>query len=408
MMKRYLIPLCTIGCLCQFTVRSTSAIPLFARKYSVTCFTCHVSPPLLNDFGRRFQANGYNLPGSGSDMQAQHDQPAIPIALLSQPMVMHTIAINHLNTTTKTVTSFSGLELGLFSSASLGPHFSFFFEAPILLENGETSIELLTAQVLYTDVLNNSLGNLNLRFGKMRSFVPFIANTLFSNSDPLIYSYSPADGGRKVTNSLNVFEPAFGVSAFGILPQLADGLRWEVGLSGGTSNNIDFTSGNAGFFALNQTLYVQNAPLRLGAFFYYGKQQMFLPKDSDRWFNNTSRLGIDLELHDPWTKRFNLYGQLLLAKDNFIDDHGNKRNMKGGFIGLNIILMAEKLYAFGRYDYLHVTETETTQNQIDIGLRWNLLPNVILTTGLASLSEKTPDQIDRTTLSLLAGILFGF
>jgi hypothetical protein len=387
---------------------SATAIPLFAKKYSVTCFTCHVSPPLLNDFGRRFQANGYNLPGSGSDRQAQHDQQSFPIALLSQPMVAHTILTNN-NTGSKIMaTTFEGLELALFSAASLGPHFSYFAETPIVLENGETAIELADAHLLYTDVLNNGLGNLNFRLGKMRAFIPFIPNTLLSNSDPLIYGYSITNKIRFPENDLNVFEPAFGVSAFGILPQVADGLRWEVGLSGGASNNVDFATSNAGFISANQTIYIDNAPLRFGAFYYRGAQRMRAVFDSDTWYNGVSRIGVDLELYDPWTKRFDLYGQLLIATDNSIDDHGNKKNMRGGFVGINMILMAETLYVFGRYDYLKISETDALRTQIDIGLRLNMLPNVILTTGVTNYLEKTPQGVDNTITSIKAGVLFGF
>ncbi|MDH5499447.1 MAG: hypothetical protein OEY12_18650, partial [Nitrospira sp.] len=40
------------------------AIPAFARKYNVNCTTCHTAPPILNQFGRRFLENGYQLPGT--------------------------------------------------------------------------------------------------------------------------------------------------------------------------------------------------------------------------------------------------------------------------------------------------------------------------------------------------------
>jgi hypothetical protein len=40
------------------------AIPAFARKYNMTCTTCHTAPPRLNTFGERFLENGYQLPGT--------------------------------------------------------------------------------------------------------------------------------------------------------------------------------------------------------------------------------------------------------------------------------------------------------------------------------------------------------
>ena len=38
------------------------AVPYFARKYDVSCSRCHLLPPMLNEFGQRFVANGYKLP----------------------------------------------------------------------------------------------------------------------------------------------------------------------------------------------------------------------------------------------------------------------------------------------------------------------------------------------------------
>ena len=69
-------------------VRDAKAVPVFARKYHTTCFTCHTTPPLLNDFGLRFQANGYELPGT-IETYAQADQPSFLMGMVAQPMVNH-------------------------------------------------------------------------------------------------------------------------------------------------------------------------------------------------------------------------------------------------------------------------------------------------------------------------------
>src|SRR6202045_4459810 len=42
-------------------VSPASAIPAFARKYSLRCTACHESWPVLNDFGRNFRDNGYQI-----------------------------------------------------------------------------------------------------------------------------------------------------------------------------------------------------------------------------------------------------------------------------------------------------------------------------------------------------------
>ena len=43
-------------------VQTTQAVPYFARKYSMSCVTCHVQVPKLNEYGEAFIARNYRLP----------------------------------------------------------------------------------------------------------------------------------------------------------------------------------------------------------------------------------------------------------------------------------------------------------------------------------------------------------
>ena len=64
------------------------AIPLFARKYKTTCYTCHVSVPMLNEFGKRFQANGYRIANS-EPKTPTWDQLPIVLAFAVTPEVIY-------------------------------------------------------------------------------------------------------------------------------------------------------------------------------------------------------------------------------------------------------------------------------------------------------------------------------
>ncbi len=48
-----------LGLLCS---RPSQAIPAFARKYGVKCYTCHLIPPVLNKTGYMFKRLGYRMP----------------------------------------------------------------------------------------------------------------------------------------------------------------------------------------------------------------------------------------------------------------------------------------------------------------------------------------------------------
>src|SRR6267143_36565 len=41
---------------------STQAVPMFARKYGVSCSTCHTTAPRLNETGYKFRAAGFRMP----------------------------------------------------------------------------------------------------------------------------------------------------------------------------------------------------------------------------------------------------------------------------------------------------------------------------------------------------------
>jgi hypothetical protein len=48
------IPLCFCG--------TSQAIPAFARMYGISCSTCHINFPKLNDFGKAFKDAGFKFP----------------------------------------------------------------------------------------------------------------------------------------------------------------------------------------------------------------------------------------------------------------------------------------------------------------------------------------------------------
>ncbi len=48
--------LCPVG---PSGIKEANAVPPFARKYGITCQTCHTAFPALNDYGREFKKNGY-------------------------------------------------------------------------------------------------------------------------------------------------------------------------------------------------------------------------------------------------------------------------------------------------------------------------------------------------------------
>ena len=60
------------------------AVPAFARKTGLRCTSCHESWPVLNDFGRAFRDNGYQL-RLGKDDPTTTPPGYWPVAIRTTP-----------------------------------------------------------------------------------------------------------------------------------------------------------------------------------------------------------------------------------------------------------------------------------------------------------------------------------
>lgn len=127
----------------------SEAIPAFARKYNVKCYTCHLIPPVLNKTGYIFKRLGYRMPPD--NMEA--GKPAPLIKELDKDIEFH--ITNYLalvnqasftvekskDDTSRSKSSFNLDKVGLFTAGSLPDNsFSYFVEFN-LSEGGETGLE---------------------------------------------------------------------------------------------------------------------------------------------------------------------------------------------------------------------------------------------------------------------------
>ena len=269
----------------------------------------------------------------------------------------------------KTESTFEPGGADVLSGGVLGKHLSYF--AAMVIGEGGASVEV--AHVILNNLIKNS--NLNLRMGIFRLDLPFPVNLALTGGEDipyLVYEYaSEADEGE-----FSLAEPQVGISAYGFLPQVLDGLRYEVALVNGTNVEADVNNRPDIYLRLNQSVWINNAPFRAGILYYLGKQGV----DS---VNNFNRFGFDFELYDPWTKKVNLFFQYMTAQDKL---PGETIKMNGGFVGANLFLIPEKLYAQVRYDFLKAGEKNETQ--IDIGLKYHFMPNLYLTIDYMRKMEK--------------------
>ncbi len=169
--------------------RRAEAFPAFARKYGLRCTACHEAWPVLNDFGRAFRDNGYQL-RLGKDNPVTTAPAYIPVSIRLTPHYEYnTTSRQATDQGTKTFASGSAANVGidLLTGGTLGNHLSF-----LVVPTGFTAadgVSLESAWVRFDNIRDSSW--LNLKLGRHEVDLPRSAHRPWSlSSTPyLIYSY---------------------------------------------------------------------------------------------------------------------------------------------------------------------------------------------------------------------------
>ena len=105
----------------------SGAVPVFARKYGLNCTNCHSAFPRLNDWGQRFRANGYQLPGRENEEKTVLEGPA-PVALRTN--FGFTRESFDAASDTLDQSGFSLVGLDILSAGVIAPHIGYLFVFP--------------------------------------------------------------------------------------------------------------------------------------------------------------------------------------------------------------------------------------------------------------------------------------
>jgi hypothetical protein len=182
MRKIYLLGLIVI-----FSIQGM-AIPAFARKYKVSCTTCHAPFPRLKAYGAEFAGNGfrmkdgekerYYVTGGDDDLHLNKD---FPIAVRTDLFVTH-------DNQTKPYNDFAfpwGLKI--LSGGSIYKNIGYYFYFYIS-ERGEVS-GIEDAYIHFNNILNT---NFDLMVGQFQISDPLLKRELrLTFEDYLIYTYHP-------------------------------------------------------------------------------------------------------------------------------------------------------------------------------------------------------------------------
>jgi hypothetical protein len=180
-------------------VSPASAIPAFARKYSLRCTACHEAWPVLNDFGRNFRDNGYQL-RLGKDDTVTADPGYWPLAVHVVPAYDYTKVTNQQTDQGVKAISSGGIQdagIDLLMAGVLTPNISFLVVPTGFASDGNAHLESYWAY--FSRLIKNS-DWFNVRIGQFEVDLPASAHRpLALTDDYLLFSYHPSvPGGNNI------------------------------------------------------------------------------------------------------------------------------------------------------------------------------------------------------------------
>lgn len=209
------LQLAVFGIVMFVFVSPASAIPAFARKYSLRCTSCHEAWPVLNDFGRSFRDNGYQL-RLGRDDTVTADPGYWPVAVHIVPTYQYTKVTNQsTDQGVKDIGSGAVADAGmdLLMAGVLTKDISFLVVPTGFASDGNVHLESYWAY--FSRVISNS-DWFNVRIGQHEIDLPASGHRPLSLTDNyLLYSYHPGVPGGSNLSSYDMGENQRGLEFLG-------------------------------------------------------------------------------------------------------------------------------------------------------------------------------------------------
>jgi len=389
--------LTALAALATMLPQDASAIPVFARKYGVNCTMCHSSFPRLNDFGARFRANGYRLPGRENIERTVLESPA-PLALRTSAGYNYALLRNP--PTPGGDNKLSAVELNgldILSAGLLGAKIGYFmvFVPGITESRGvagqEASLEM--ASLVFSGIAK---GALTVRAGRFEpAYTAFSVKRQLSASPYEIYDYSFPGG------------PAYSETQTGV--EMRGGgygpLRAVAGLVAGSATNQANDSPQDVYLRVEGVLGPgegQTAGHRFGLVGYAGRARPGNVDSTGTGLQSFTRIGADASLN---LAVCNLALQYLWSRDKgSLWGENDNVTWSGGFAEVTCTSSGH-VTGFARYDMVKQPSFLTDEKdirRITAGARYHFEDNVAAHLEYSRRVTSTPAADDPTEESLTA------
>lgn len=312
----------TVALLAAMAARQADAIPAFARKYQLSCSTCHAPFPRLKPFGEEFGARGYRMEDPSKEPTRATYDVGDPLLMLVRDVPLALRLEGYASWKENALAEYDvewPWAFKILSGGAISDHISYYLY--FLEESGEV-VGLEDVFMQFNSMFNLPL---DLMVGQYQ-----VCDVLFKRELRLErYDY-------------DIFTKTVGMSAVNLTYNRGLALTWHAPakidavfqvLNG---NDIPPADGAGNFDSdkykdVSLRLVRQFKNVRVGLFGYSGKQNA----DNAR-FNNTTYIGPDLVL--DLGKNWNLNLEYLERRDDnpfFTTSSGPSYVTRGGFAELH-------------------------------------------------------------------------
>jgi len=419
------------------SVPKISAIPAFSRKYQTSCTTCHSNYPELNDFGEAFKKNGFKFPKDddtfvkeppvllGAKAQKQAFPGAVypgeipgnlPIAFRyegnftwNKKQPAGVIAQNGFVPRTDL---FTPNTFTIISAGSFGPNLSFWIDDDLSTGGSGADGGLGDGYLKYNDLghpFRLPKNALNVRFGQFELDLPFTQARSIYPSDYDVYDQTSVAGVLGTTNNpFALGAPQRGIE-FGGYPNNGN-FNWSVAFVNGNNDGPAIRNTKDVYLRVAQKFNLERDPesrnaiqaagptgprdhtsIRLGAFYYYGRNQLNLDNALFPELGVINepfyRVGGDIRFK---YRRLELFGVGLYGHDQNLIENSSLTGFQktrpvtysGGFAGANYWIYPW-LITYMRYDFvnsptdfLNGISENTTRNRYSPGFQILVRANI--------------------------------
>jgi hypothetical protein len=306
----------TFLCLILGSSSQVSAIPAFSRKYQTSCTTCHSNFPELNDFGEAFKKNGFKFPKD--DESFVKEPPVLLGAKAQREVFTNAVFPGEIPGSVPIGLRYSGfasynnrqpLALGfqprtdlfnpntftIIGAGSFGPTISFWVDNDISSAGTNAAAGLGDGYLKVNDLshwLHLPKDTINVRFGQFELDLPFTQARSINPTAYDVYGQASIAGAQGTTSNPLVFGiPQRGIE-FGGYPN--DGnFTWSVAVVNGNNSGPAVRNSKDVYVRVSQRFNMERDPsvrkevqaagptgprdhtsLRLGAFYYYGRNAL--------------------------------------------------------------------------------------------------------------------------------------